>query len=85
MKISLSPTWKLSTDYAAPSYGQLVLVNRTTGEAFGPGDLVKPYPSYGLMPAAEAVRRLAKTKKLNEEGRDMVARFIKGTKGDERQ
>jgi len=85
MTVNLSPTWRLSTDNAAPNSGRLVLVNRTTGEAFGPGDTVKPYPSYGFMSAREAVRRLARTQSLDEEELALVGRFIKGTKGDERQ
>lgn len=75
MQVNLSGSWELSTDHAASSYGQPVLVNRATGEAFGPGDILKPYPSYGFMPAAEAVRRLSKTAKLDAEGRDLAARF----------
>ena len=93
MIISLSPSWKLTTDHAASSYGQPVLVNRTTGAVFGPGDVVNLYPSlpafifppYGFMPASDAVRRLAKLKQLDEEELALVGRFIKGTKGDERQ
>jgi hypothetical protein len=50
-------------------------VNRATGEAFGPGDILKPYPSYGFMPGSAAVRRLAKTANLDAEGEDLVARF----------
>ena len=72
---NLSGTWELSTDHAASSYGQPVLVNRTTGEAYGAADIVKPYPAWGFMPAAEAVRRLAKTAKLDADGRDLVAKF----------
>ena len=75
MQINLSGSWDLSTDHAASSYGQPVLVNRATGEAFGPGDILKPYPSWGFMVGAEAVRRLAKTAKLDAEGRNLVAKF----------
>jgi len=75
MKIILSPSWELSTDHSASSYGQPVLVKRSTGEAFGPGDILKPYPSYGFMSAADAVRRLAKTKKLDEDGQSLVVEF----------
>lgn len=75
MQVNLSGSWELSTDHAASSYGQPVLVNRTTGEAFGPGDILKPYPSYGFMSAAEAVRRLSKTADLDAEGRDLAAKF----------
>lgn len=77
MTVNLSPTWRLSTDHAAPSSGRPVLVNRTTGEAFGPGDIVRrPYPSCGFMSAGEVVRHLAKKAKLDDEGRDLVARFV---------
>ena len=48
---------------------------------FRPKDIVNLYPSYGFMPASDAVRRLAKTKKLDEEELALVGRFIKGTKG----
>lgn len=36
------------------------MVNRHTQEAYGPGDLVRLYPSYPLAPAAYGVRRLGK-------------------------
>jgi len=93
MTINLSLTYELTTDHPASSYGRPVLVNRTTGAVFGPGDVVNPYPSlpafvfppYGFMPASDAVRRLAKMKQLDEEELALVGRFIKGTKGDERQ
>ena len=85
MKINLSPFWELSTEHAASSDGRPVLVNKTTGEAFGPGDTMKPYLSYGFMSAREAVRRLARTQSLDEEELALVGQFIKGTKGDERQ
>jgi hypothetical protein len=42
-------------------------------------------PSWGFVPASDAVRRLAKMKQLDEEELALVGRFIKGTKGDERQ
>ncbi len=41
MKTALSPSWELSTDHAASHGGQLVLADWTTGEAFGPADLVR--------------------------------------------
>jgi hypothetical protein len=75
MKTILSPSWELSTDHSASSYGRPVLVKRATGEAFGLGDIVKLNPSYGYMTAGDAVRRLAGTKKLDAEGLDLVARF----------
>ena len=75
MQVNLKPSWELSTEHAACSYGQPVLVNRATGEAFGPGDILKAYPSWGYMPAAATVERMAKTAKLDDEGRELVGRF----------
>jgi len=72
----LSPSWQLTTEHAASSYGQPVLVHRGTGEAYGPADIIKAYPSYGPMPAVDVVRRLAKTANLDKEGKALVARFI---------
>jgi len=76
MKATLSPNWELSTDDAASRYGQPVLVNRTTGETFGPGDKVKMYPSHRFAKAAGAVARLAERAKLNVDGDALVARFV---------
>ena len=77
MQVTLSGTWALSTDHAASSYEQPVLVNRPSGDAYGPGDIVQLYPSYGFLPAADGVRRLAKTAKLSADGRLMVATFAR--------
>ena len=76
MKARLAPSWELSTEHAVSSYGQPVLVHRVTGEAYGAGDIVRLYPSYGLMPAAHAIRRLANTRKLSAKAQTMVARFV---------
>ena len=80
MEAILAPSWILTTDHAASSYGQPVLVYRSTGEAYGPGDILKPYPSFDLAPAAYAVRRLAKTANLDEAGRELVNKFCEGVK-----
>ncbi len=72
----LAPSWELSTEHASSSYGRPVLVNRATGEAFGPGDILMAYPSYGYLPARLVVERLAKVANLDEDGRTLVARFV---------
>lgn len=76
MERHLSPSWKLSTEHAASSYGIPVLVNCASGEAFGPGDIVKPYPSWGFGPARDAVSRMAKTAHLDGEGTKLVSLFL---------
>jgi len=76
MKVTLKPSWELTTDHPASSYGQPVLVNRGSGEAFGPGDILTPYPSWGMMPASGAVERMASNKKFTDEERAFVSRFV---------
>ena len=76
MQITLAPSWILTTDHAASSYGQPVLVHRSTGEAYGPGDILVPYPSWGYMPAGAAVARFAKRKHLDADGAALVEKFV---------
>ena len=80
MEAILTPSWKLTTDHAASSYGQPVLINPATGEVFGPGDIVKIFEQTGFVPAAEAIKRLVKINgikldKMDEGGRDLVNKF----------
>ena len=75
MRAQLTGTWELSTEHAASSYGQPVLVHRPTGDAYGPADVIKPYPSFGFMRAADAVVRLARTAHLDGEGAALVEAF----------
>ena len=76
MKATLSPSGELSTEHAASRHGQPVLVNRRTGDAFGPGDVVTLSPSHGDALAADGVRRLAQTAHLTVKGRALVMRFV---------
>ena len=76
MKVTLSPSWELTTEHAASSYGQPVLVDHATGDAYGPGDVLRAYPSFGFLPAAAVVARLAKTAHLDAAQRALVARFV---------
>ncbi len=41
MQVALAPLWELTTEHACASDRHPVLVNRSTWEAFGPGDLVE--------------------------------------------
>ena len=71
-------TWELSTEHAACcSYGQPVLVNRATGDAYGAGDILKPYPSWPFLPAAAAVARMAATATLTHEETAIVEQFTR--------
>jgi len=75
MEIILKPSWILTTDHSASSYGQPVLVNRGTGEAYGPGDIINAYPSWDYQPARAAVHRMLKTANLTEEEKAAVEKF----------
>ena len=74
MKVNFK-TWELTTEHATCSYGQPVLVNRATGEAYGAGNILNPYPSWGFIPAAGAVQRMAAAATLTEEERALVERY----------
>lgn len=75
METVLAPSYVLSTDHPAASPGKPMLVNRATGEAYGPGDALQPYPSWGFMSASAAALRMAKTAKLDALGREMLNAF----------
>ena len=75
METTLAPSWTLSTDHASSSYGQPVLVNRHTGTAYGPGDILQPYPSWSYAPASVHAQRMGRTADLDADGRAMLDKF----------
>jgi hypothetical protein len=75
-RLRLSASWELTSIHPSSRYGTPVLVRIETGEAYGTGDLVKLFPSYGLIPAADAVRRLARARSLAGHGKQMVESFL---------
>ena len=74
----LNETWELKADHPKSCFGQPTLVNRVTGEAYAPHDVISPYRSWGYMPAALAVERMADIVKatLNDEQRKLIVKFI---------
>jgi hypothetical protein len=76
MEVRLSSSWKLSTDHPSSMGGKPVLVNRATGKAYQPGDFVKVHPSWHLSHAAPAVRVLAERKRLDDDGKKLVSKFL---------
>jgi len=78
MKATLSPRWELSSEHAASRDGQPVLVDRDTGDAYGPGDILQAYNSWGFLPAARVVARLAQAADLDAAERALVDRFVVG-------
>jgi hypothetical protein len=77
MEIVLKPSWILTNDHAASRYGQPVLVNRGSQEAYGRGDLVKAYPSWDYTPARMAVERMMKTCQLDEDELKFCGKFTR--------
>lgn len=73
-------SWKLSTDHTASRNGMPVLIHCRTAQVFGPSDIVQAYPSFSWKPAWDAVNRLAKIARLDEEGQRLVSRFIERAK-----
>ena len=60
--LRLAPSWALTTDHAASSYGRPVLLHQPDGTAYGPNDLVRCFPSWPWQPARLAVLRLARAR-----------------------
>ncbi len=75
MKVSLTPSWELSNEHAANPYGMPVLVNRHTGEGYGPADILTAYPSWAPMTAANAVRRMVHAKEFTWDEHEFIERF----------
>jgi hypothetical protein len=68
--VLLTPSWVLTTNHSASSYGQPVLVDRSTGEAYWPGDMVAP-AGRDPQPATMFVHRLGEH--LRDEAQKQVA------------
>lgn len=75
MNVILAPSWALSNEYPASHSGRPVLVYRSTGEAFGPGDFVQACPLDPYAPAAKVVTQLAQTLALDADATELVAHF----------
>jgi hypothetical protein len=59
MQVKLTATYFLTTDHAKSRFGQPVLVNRSTGQAFLPSDAFAPYESWQIMKADQVVKKMA--------------------------
>jgi hypothetical protein len=75
MQVKLTPLWELTDELADSFPGQAVLVNRRTGQAFGPGDILEPYAYWELKPAAVHVTRMSNMEEHTREERAFVRRF----------
>ncbi len=75
MKVILSPTYFLTDEREEAFNGQPVLVKRTTGEAFGPGDIIKPYGNWDLEFAEAVVKKIMKWSEHSPEEQEFIYRF----------
>lgn len=76
MEAHLSGNWKLADKEQYFSYGQIMLINSHTGEAFRPYDIVRADSSHNAASAAEVVRTLAKSANLNDDAKCLVELFL---------
>lgn len=66
--------WHYTTDHAASSYGQPVLVNDATGTAYGPGDILSTAQVAEILAIDSShVRRLARDHGIGRLLSDRVA------------
>ena len=77
-KVTLSPGYELTVEHAASSYNRPVLVRRSTGEGFGPEDILVAFPSWSYMSAWQIVQRLAATRAFTNAELEFVRKFTKG-------
>ena len=75
MIVQLTPSWSLTDEHSASSYGQPVLVQKDNPEAYGPADIVRCYPSWTFQPASLAVGRMGKLKRFSEDEKAFIRRF----------
>lgn len=78
MKLDLNNYWYLSDEHNASSHGAPLLVDKESGEAYGPGDIVKPDPSGKYVRAVRAVDRFLEVmkKELTEKEMAFVRKFF---------
>ncbi len=79
MKVNFQ-SWELTDEHAGTN-GRPMLVNEGSGEVLGPADIVRAHPTWAFMPAADAVRRMARMVTLSDEQRELVESFVGGAKG----
>lgn len=71
IKIQLTPSFYLTNEL-----GKLPrLVHRQTSKNYGPDDILECYPSWGLQPCRQSVKRAAAILQLTDEESSLVARF----------
>lgn len=72
MKLKLTPSYYLTDELGDTPR----VVHRQTGDAHGPDDVAQLYPSWGMQPVRQSVRRAAAILKLSADESAMVSRFV---------
>ena len=72
MQVLLSPRFVLIAEA-----GVIYLTDRMTGSKIWPEDVLEPFPSWGFHPAAEQVRRMARSAMLKPDEREVVEQFCR--------
>jgi hypothetical protein len=75
MTVRLTESFELTNERPSSFSGELVLVNRSTGKAYSPGDFFEPFSSWGFKPAVTHVARMSKMKKHTNEEIEFIKRF----------
>lgn len=76
MHVKLTATYFLTTDHAKSRFGQPVLVNRATGQAFLPSDAFAPYESWQIMQAAQVVNKMTSWRNFSREEHRLIEQFL---------
>jgi hypothetical protein len=76
MKLYLTPSWILSDEHLASSYGKPVLVDQETGKAYGPDDILQVNPGGNPVPGYLVVRALIEGESFSVEEVAFIDRFI---------
>jgi len=75
MKVKLTANFELTDERIGSSYARPLLVNLSTGKAYGPKDIIEPYPFWGFKPAAAHVARMVERIIYTDEEVDFIKRF----------
>jgi hypothetical protein len=76
MELHLTPSWTLSDEHLASSYGKPVLVDQDTGEAYGPEDILQVIPEGNPVPGYIAVKGMTAGESFSVEEVAFIDRFV---------
>lgn len=74
--VKLTATYFLTTDHAKSRLNQPVLLNKATGQAYLPNEILAPYESWPKMSATQVVDKMAYWRNFSGEERHLIERFL---------